>query len=122
MRLISRYTLRQVTLAFVSCLVALTALIWLTQALRDFDLMTAQGQTVLIFLIITSLTLPSLVVIIAPVALFIAVVWTLNRMNGDSELVVLNAAGLSGQRFAIPFLTLAIAVSLLIGSITLYAQ
>jgi lipopolysaccharide export system permease protein len=122
MGLIDRYVLRQVGLAFVACLFVLTALIWMTQALRDFDLLTAQGQTILIFLIITSLAIPSLVVIIAPVALFIAILWGLNRLNGDSELVVMNAAGLSPARLMRPFVLLTIAVAMLVGSITVYGQ
>ena len=55
MRVIDRYVFRQVTTSFLACLLILTALIWLTQALRDFDILTAQGQTLLIFLIMTSL-------------------------------------------------------------------
>jgi lipopolysaccharide export system permease protein len=122
MRLIDRYILRQLVVAFVACLIVLTALIWLTQALRDFDLMTAQGQTILIFLVITSLAIPSLVTIIAPVACFIAMVWTLNRLNGDSELVVMNAAGLSTRRLMRPFAALALAVAVLVGILTINAQ
>jgi lipopolysaccharide export system permease protein len=122
MHLVDRYILRQLSVGFLTCLVVLTALIWLTQALRDFDLMTAQGQTILIFLIITSLAIPSLVTIIAPVASFIAMVWTLNRLNGDSELVVMNSAGLSTRRLMRPFLLLAVAVAALVGVITIYAQ
>ncbi|MDQ0468312.1 LPS export ABC transporter permease LptF [Labrys wisconsinensis] len=122
MRLIDRYIFRHLTVAFLACLLALTALIWLTQALRDFDLVTAQGQTVLIFLTISSLALPSLVVIIAPVALFIAIVWILNRLNGDSELVVMSAAGLSPTRLARPFMVLTLVVAVAIGVVTTYAQ
>jgi lipopolysaccharide export system permease protein len=122
MRLIDRYIFRHLGVAFFVCLVVLTALIWLTQALRDFDLVTAQGQTVIVFLIISSLALPSLVVIIAPLALFIACVWVLNRLNGDSELVVMNAAGLSPQRLALPFATLTLFVTLAIGTVTIYGQ
>jgi lipopolysaccharide export system permease protein len=122
MRLIDRYVLRQVGFAFLACLLILTALIWLTQALRDFDLLTAQGQTILIFFIITSLAIPSLVVIIAPVAMFIAIVWTLNRLNGDSELVVMSAAGLSPPRLMRPFALLAIVVAVLVAVITIYGQ
>jgi lipopolysaccharide export system permease protein len=122
MRLIDRYILRQVTLAFLVCLLVLTALIWLTQALRDFDLLTAQGQSILIFFILTSLALPSLVVIIAPVALFIAVVWTLNKLNSDSELVVMNAAGLSSTRLVRPFAAVTLGVVIIVGAITLYGQ
>lgn len=122
MSLIDRYTLRQVTVAFLACLFVLTALVWLTQALRDFDLLTAQGQTLLIFLIVTSLAIPSLVVIIAPVALFIAIVWTLNRLNSDSELVVMNAAGLSTARLVAPFAAVALAVAIAVGTVTIYLQ
>jgi lipopolysaccharide export system permease protein len=122
MRLIDRYTLRQVSAAFLTCLLVLTALIWTTQALRDFDLMTAQGQTIIIFLIVTSLALPSLIVIIAPVALFIAILWTLNRLNGDSELIVMNAAGVSTQRLAVPYLALTLIVALGTGIVTIYGQ
>lgn len=122
MRLIDRYVLRQAGLAFLACLAGLTALIWVTQALRQFDLVTSQGQTALIFLVITALALPSLVVIIAPIALFIAIMWTLNRLNGDSELVVLGATGLSTARLMAPFAVLAVAVSVLVGAITLVGQ
>lgn len=122
MRLIDRYMLRQVSAAFITCLLVLTGLIWTTQALRDFDLMTSQGQTILIFLIVTSLALPSLVVIIAPVALFIAIIWCLNRLNGDSELIVMNAAGLSTQRLSVPFVALTMLVAVGTGFVTIYAQ
>src|SRR3974390_3418555 len=73
----------------------LTAVIWITQALRQIDLLTSKGQTILIFLMMTGLALPSLVAIIAPVALFGGVLYTLNKLNGDSELVVMAAAGIS---------------------------
>ncbi len=45
------------------------------------------------FLAITGLTIPALIVVIAPVALFGAVVFTLNKLNSDSELIVMSAAG-----------------------------
>ena len=122
MGLIDRYTFRQVLAAFVTCLLVLTALIWTTQALRDFDLMTSQGQTVVIFLVVTSLALPSLIVIIAPVALFIAIVWTLNRLNSDSELIVMNAAGMSTPRLSLPYAVLTLIVAIATGIVTVYAQ
>src|SRR5260370_13239982 len=50
----------------------------------------------------TGLALPSLVAIIAPVALFGGVLYTLNKLNGDSELVVMAAAGVSPARLLRP--------------------
>ena len=103
---IERYIFRTATLAFLTGLFALTAVIWVTQALRQFDLLTSKGQTILIFFTMTGLTLPSLVAIIAPVALFAGVLYSLNRLNGDSEVVVMSAAGISPGRLLRPFVIL----------------
>ena len=66
---IGRYIFRTTLGAFVAVMVSLTALIWVTQALREIELMTDQGQTALVFLQITALIIPHLVVLLAPVAL-----------------------------------------------------
>jgi lipopolysaccharide export system permease protein len=94
MSLIERYIFRMASLSFLAALGGLTGVIWVTQALKDFDLLTSKGQSMLIFFSATSLIIPSLVMIIAPIALFAAVLFTLNKLNSDSELVVLSAAGL----------------------------
>ena len=65
---IERYLLRTATTACLSGLVVLTGVVWVTQALRQIDLITSKGQTILLFLLITALALPSLVAFIAPVA------------------------------------------------------
>lgn len=92
---IERYLFRTATVAFLSGLVVLTGVVWVTQALRQIDLITSKGQTILIFLMMTGLALPSLVAVIAPVALFAGILYTLNKLNGDSELVVMSASGVS---------------------------
>lgn len=122
MILAQRYILRIAAIAFLSSLIALTAVIWLTQALREVDLMTSKGQSALVFLTITGLTIPSLVMLIAPFALFGAAIYTLSKLNGDSELIVMSAAGLSPRQLLRPFLILALAVSLLVGTISLWAM
>jgi lipopolysaccharide export system permease protein len=120
MTLVERYILRIAFGAFAATLVGLTAVIWITQALRELDLLTSKGQTVIMFFIVTGLSLPTLVTVISPVALFIAVIYTLNRLNGDSELIVMSAAGVAPVRLLRPFLTLAGFVCLLVSVMTLY--
>jgi lipopolysaccharide export system permease protein len=122
MSLLDRYVFRIVIAAFLATLVGLTAVIWLTQALREFDLLTAKGQTIVIFLAVTGLSIPALITIIAPVAVFIATIYTLNKLNGDSELIVMSAAGLSPQRTLRPYLLTAFIVSLLVAFMTLWAM
>jgi len=94
--------------------------IWLTHALREIDLMTNQRQTVLTFVGITGLLIPMLVLIIAPISLVVAVGHTLNRLNTDSEIVVMNAAGMSPWRIFRPFMTTTIVVSLLVLGVSAY--
>src|ERR1700743_1983735 len=92
---IDKYIFRTTLGSFALVLVSLTGVIWITQALRGIDLMTSQGQTILTFLGITSLVSPALVLIIAPIALMIAISHTLNKLATDSEIIVINAAGMS---------------------------
>ena len=122
MTLLFRYIFRIAATAFVMTLAVLTAVIWLSQALREFDLMTAKGQSVIIFLMITGLSIPALIAIITPVALFIATIYALNKLNGDSELVVMSASGLSPAATLRPFLALTILSSALVAWMTIWAM
>ncbi len=117
---IGAYIFRTTLGAFLVVLVSLTAIIWVTHALREFDLVTTQGQNVLVFLGITSLTIPLLVLVIAPLALVIAVAHVLNKLSTDSEIIVMNAAGMSPWRLFRPFFAMAILVSLLVAAISVY--
>jgi lipopolysaccharide export system permease protein len=117
---IGRYMFRTTFGAFLVVLVSLTAVIWVTQALREFDLMTNQGQTILVFVGITGLIIPLLVMVIAPIALLIAAVHVLNKMSTDSEIIVLNAAGMSPWLLFRAFMSVAIVVSLVVMAISSY--
>jgi len=115
-----RYIFRTTFGAFLLICISLTALIWLTHALREIDLMTNQRQTVLVFVGITGLLIPMLVLVIAPISLVIAVGHTLNRLNTDSEIVVMNASGMSPWRIFRPFLTTTLVVSVLVLGVSAY--
>jgi lipopolysaccharide export system permease protein len=120
MSLIERYILKIAFNAFAACLIALTGVIWITQALRELDLLTGKGQTILVFLTVTGLSLPALITVISPVALFIATIYTLNKLNGDSELIVMSAAGMAPARLMRPFVSLAAFVCVVVGFTTIY--
>ncbi|QUS39713.1 LPS export ABC transporter permease LptF [Tardiphaga alba] len=117
---IDRYIFRTVLASFAVVLISLTGVIWITQALRGIDLMTSQGQTILTFLGVTSLAIPVLVLVIAPIALMIAIAHTLTKLATDSEIIVMNAAGLSPIRLFRPFLFATLVVSLLVAVISFY--
>lgn len=117
---IDRYIFRITFAAFLMVLISLTMIVWLTQALKDFDLMTSQGQTVLVFLGITGLLIPILMLVIAPIAFVVAVSYVLNKLSSDSEFIVMNAAGMSPWRTFRPFLIVATIVALFVGFVGAY--
>jgi lipopolysaccharide export system permease protein len=119
---IGRYVFRTTMGAFVIILVSLTLVIWFTQAMRDFDLITTQRQTLLVFVGITGLIIPLLVMILAPIALLMAAAHVLNKLGSDSEIIVMNAAGVSPWRLLRPFLAAAVVVSLLVSAIAAYVS
>ena len=114
MTLFSRYVFRQVANAFVIILVTLTTIVWLATALKQLDLIISQGQGFVLFLKMTFLSLPGLMALIAPNAMLMASLYTLDRMNGDSELIVMTAAGAPVWRIGAPFVVLAAMVCVVI--------
>jgi lipopolysaccharide export system permease protein len=107
MDLFGRYIFRQLVGSFLLILVTLTTIIWLSSALAKLSLLTTKGQSVFMLLKITSLALPALMAIIAPMALLVACLYTLDRLNGDSEIIVMSASGARIWKFASPCIILA---------------
>ncbi|MFQ5625987.1 MAG: LptF/LptG family permease, partial [Methyloligellaceae bacterium] len=107
MDLFGRYLFRQLARSFLLILATLTMIVWLASALKHLDLLTTKSQTIFIMLKITTLALPSLIEIIAPLALLVACIFTLDRLNGDSEVIVMSASGAKIWRFATPCIVLA---------------
>lgn len=118
----SRYVFRQATSAFLLILLSLCSIVWIALALRQLNVVTSQGQDSLMLIKITTLALPNLMAIIAPVAFLIAALHTLNRLNTDSELIVMTASGGTIWSAARPLLLLALLVSVGLGVINHFAQ
>jgi lipopolysaccharide export system permease protein len=117
---IDRYIFRTILSAFVMILISLTAVIWITQILRRIDIITNQGQTTLAFLAITGRLVPILMLVIAPIAIVIAVCYALNKLNGDSELVVMSSAGMAPRRVYRPVLGACVLVAAFVAFISAY--
>ena len=117
---IDRYVFRTILSAFVLILLSLTAVIWTTQILQRIDIITNQGQTTLAFLGITGRLVPILMLVIAPIAIVIAVCYALNKLNGDSELVVMNSAGMAPRRIYRPVLGACVLVGAFVAFISAY--
>src|SRR5262249_6247017 len=119
---IGRYIFRTTLGAFALILCSLTAVIWIATALRDIDLMTSQGQTLMVFVGITALVIPQLVLVIAPIALVIAAAHVLNKLANDSEIIVMNAAGMPPWKLFRAFIAAAGVVAALVLVMSAYVS
>jgi lipopolysaccharide export system permease protein len=85
----------------------MTIVVWLTQSLRLLDLVINRGQSATTFIYLTILILPSLLVIILPIAYFAGTLYALTKLNTDSELVVMASAGYSRAQLSAPVMAAA---------------
>jgi len=108
MKLLQRYIFSQAFLPAVLCLSALALLALLTQSLQTLDLIVENRQSAATFFYITFLALPQLIAIIMPLAVFMAAIYSLNRMTNDSELIVAKANGVSPWAMGTPILRLGV--------------
>ena len=107
MNTISAYEFRQALGPLLAILGALAAIAILTQGLNQLDIIVTNRRAGFAFAWVTLLALPQLISLILPMAVFIAVVYALNRMHSESEIAVLYGAGVSRQRLARPIIQLA---------------
>jgi len=114
MTIFERYVFRQAGGALLIILLSLSGIVWVALALRQLNVVTSQGQDAWMLVKMTTLALPNLMAIIAPFSLLIAAIHTLNRLNSDSELIVLTASGATIWRAAKPLILLSMLVSLFV--------
>lgn len=112
MNVIESYIFRRAFFIFTTALAWTLAIVWTTQVLEQIDLVTTNGQSVLAFLELATLILPSVTPEVLPLAMIIGITQTLTAMNNDSELAVINAAGSSRLTVLRPLLLLGLGVSL----------
>ena len=117
---LERYILRQCFGVMIFVTAALSAAIWLAQSLRLIDLIVNRGLSIEVFLYLALLILPRFLNIVLPIGVFIAVLFTFNRLAADSELVVMRSAGVSHLALAKPVLILATIAFLILMSLSAY--
>ncbi len=98
------YVLRQIVVVLATVAVGIFGIIWLTKSLSLIDLVMNRGLSWSLFAWITTLLLPASFAVVGPVSLFIAIAFVYHRLIVDSELVVMQNAGVSRLQLARPAL------------------
>ena len=105
MRRLDSYIFRQILGPFLFFVLVFTGVIWLGQSLKIIDTVVNNGQSARVFLEFSVLLLPTVLSIVLPIAAFAATLYAVNRLFGDSEIVVMFASGLSGPSLVRPVTT-----------------
>ncbi|HEX5775201.1 MAG TPA: LPS export ABC transporter permease LptF [Caulobacteraceae bacterium] len=122
MRLIERYLFRQLLWPTLLATAALGGVALLSQSLSALDIIVDQRQSALVFVQVTLLALPMLINMILPIAVFVAALVALNRLQTEQELVVASAGGLSRWKLSSPGVRLALIATLIGLVINLWVQ
>ena len=109
-----RYILGQLIALFAFFSFVLISVYWINEAVDLFDSLIADGQTLSVFLEFTALTLPQIMMMVLPVAGFVATLYMFNRLIAESELVVLQTAGLSALRLLRPVVVFGLILGLVV--------
>lgn len=110
---LDRYVLSKLMALFGFFALVLVSVYWVNRAVMMFDSLISDGQTAAVVLEFTALTLPYVIRIVLPVAAFAATIYAVNRLDQDSELVVMRATGTSNWRLGRPVLVFGLIVSLM---------
>ncbi len=116
----SIYIIKQLGWSTLLIAFTLTGIVWLGQALRFVDFIVNRGVSFINFLHLTALIIPSLLTIVLPFALLCAVLFTYLKLLQDSEIIVLQSAGLSRFQLARPALQFSLCMVCFGYFITLY--
>ncbi len=108
-----RYLLSQLLALFGFFSLVLVAIYWINRAVGLFDQLVGDGQSALVFLEFSMLTLPNVIRLVLPISAFAGTVYVINRLMSESELVVMQATGFSAFRLARPVLVFGLLVAVM---------
>ncbi|MEL6583830.1 MAG: LptF/LptG family permease [Pseudomonadota bacterium] len=115
---LDRYVLFQLLGPMGFFALVFVGLIWITQSLRIVEIVVRNNQSGLVFLELSALLLPGVIATIIPLAALAATIFVINRLYGESELVVMMAAGRSNIALARPVLAFGVLMMLASGALT----
>ena len=117
-----RYFLYQLYVAFGFFSLVLVAVFWTNQAVLLFDKLISDGHSARIFLEFSILSLPKAVSIVFPISSFAAAIYVTNRLDHESELTVVRAAGIGTLRLSRPVLIFGLSIATLMLGMTNYVM
>lgn len=110
---LQRYLFWQCVWPTLAIFFGLMAMAILSQGLSSLGLIVDQRATGLTYLFVTTLAMPQVFGLLAPLAMFFGILFAINRLQSESEIAAAFAAGMSRWKLVSPILRLATIVAVL---------
>jgi len=120
MRILDRYVCREVASNFLLGLAVFTFVFFVPQLVRLMTLVVQHAATLRETAVLVFCSLASVLIFTVPMAVLVGVLIGLGRLSADSEIVALNASGVSLRRLLVPIGAIALTATLFTFCITLW--
>ena len=122
MNRIQKYLFFQVLRSVLIIVGGLALLAILAQGLSRTDIIVENRQSAFTYFYVVALGAPQIIALLTPLAIFVATIWSLNRMHRESEIVVAESSGMTRWQIASPIMRLAVMAAIAHLAINLWVQ
>jgi lipopolysaccharide export system permease protein len=117
---VERYILAGLAKAMAAVLLVTVSVVCLVRSIEFINYIVNHGLSVAVYLYLIVLLMPSLMLLVLPIALFLSVLFVYGRLSQDSEILAMRACGLSLKALSRPACIVAAATIALAFSMSLY--
>ena len=115
-----KYVFLNIIKPFLVISLVLTGIVWLSRSLKYIDLIINKGLSLSSYFWFVSLIAPKILALLLPLISFVAVIYTYQKLKGESELLVIETFGLSKLFLMVPAIIFGGIVALFLLLIELY--
>ena len=106
-----RYSLTSLLRVFLVFTAVLGGVVWLSQSMRILSLIINQGISLVDFLKVAGLMIPSLLFFLIPITFLLTVVFLVYLMRKDKEIITLKSIGLSDAQIVYPVIVIGLIIA-----------
>ena len=115
-----KYVFLNILKPFLVISLVLTGIVWLSRSLKYIDLIINKGLSLTSYFWFVSLIAPKILALLLPLISFVAVIYTYQRLKGESELLIIETFGLSKLFLMVPAIIFGSIIALFLLLIEVY--
>ncbi len=115
-----KYIFLNILKPFLVISLVLTGIVWLSRSLRYIDLIINKGLSLSSYFWFVSLIAPKILALLLPLISFVAIIYTYQKLKGESELLIIETFGLSKLFLMVPAMLFGLIIALFLLLIEVY--